>query len=157
MDNNIILAELLLKNNLKISVAESCTGGLISKLLTDVPGSSQYFYCGVISYSNESKVSLLSVDQNILKSFGAVSFQCSEAMTMGLKKLTGTPVCITTTGIAGPSGGSNDKPVGLVYAGFFIKDQLFIRKLFFKGDRNLIRLQTANFCIRFLIDMLSYE
>ncbi len=157
MDNAEILGVLLTKRKLSISVAESCTGGLISKLITDISGSSAYFYCGFVTYSNDAKTIVLNVSPDIIGQFGAVSYETAEAMVRGLKALTNTDICVSTTGIAGPGGGSPDKPVGLVYTAFLIREKLFLNRLLFKGDRNSIRLQTANYCIKFLIEQLKDE
>lgn len=148
------LGEILSEKNISLSVAESCTGGLISKLITDVSGSSKYFQLGLVTYSNEAKKRLLNVSSEILNNFGAVSFECAEAMVRGLKDISMSEICLSTTGIAGPTGGTRDKPVGLVFCGFYIFDKIYIKKCYFKGNRALIRQQTANFCINFLIERL---
>lgn len=155
MNNNEVLGQILLQKNLTVAIAESCTGGLISKLITDVPNSSKYFHTGIVTYSNESKILFLGVDKLIIEKYGAVSSECAEAMIRGVKGFTKCDVCVSTTGIAGPTGGTFEKPVGLVYAGFYIQDIIFIHRLLFKGNRDLIRLQTANFCLRFLIEKLK--
>lgn len=152
---NYLLGSILKSKGYYISVAESCTGGLISKLMTDVSGSSDYFYTGLVTYANAAKISFLGVEKSILERFGAVSQQCAEAMVKGLYKQTKSDVCISVTGIAGPSGGSYEKPVGLVYAGFIVGNFFCVKKLFFKGDRTQIRKQTANFCIKFTLDALQ--
>lgn len=155
MNINFLVAQTLKSLQLKIAVAESCTGGLISKLLTDVPGSSDFFHCGIVSYSNESKMSLLDVDNNIISKHGAVSKECAVAMVTGLYKKTNCDICIATTGIAGPTGGSILKPVGLVYTSFLINKVLTVKKIFLKGSRDLIRQQTANFCLKFLLTAVN--
>jgi len=152
MNINFLLAEMLKSQKLKIAVAESCTGGLISKLLTDVPGSSDYFYAGLVSYSNDAKINLLGVDSEIINIFGAVSKECAVAMVSALHNKTECDICIATTGIAGPGGGTPSKPVGLVYTAFLICGKLSFEKLFFKGSRDLIRLQTANFCLNYVLN-----
>lgn len=154
-DYNFLLGSILKSKGYYISVAESCTGGLISKLITDVSGSSEYFYAGLITYSNTAKISLLGVEKSVIERFGAVSQQCAEAMVKGLYKKTNSDVCISVTGIAGPGGGSYKKPVGLVYVGFIVHNFFCVKKLFFKGDRYQIRKQTANFCIKFTLDVLQ--
>lgn len=148
------LGRKLFEKKLTLSVAESCTGGLISKLITDVSGSSAYFNMGVITYSNEAKIKILKVDDKIIKKHGAVSPECAEAMIRGLKVLSGSDICISTTGIAGPTGGTEEKPVGLVYCGFFIKDKIFIEKNIFKGDRYIIRQQTADYCLNYILERI---
>lgn len=109
------LGEILIKNKLTIATAESCTGGLVSSRLTDVSGSSNYIKLNFITYANEAKHKILGVSWDILNNFGAVSEECAEAMANGLYKATGCNIALCTTGIAGPTGGSKDKPVGLVY------------------------------------------
>ena len=123
------LAKFLLENNLTISTAESCTGGLLSSRLTDVSGSSNFVKLNVVTYANEIKERVLGVTPKTLNTYGAVSEQCAREMVLGLKKLTNTDICVATTGIAGPTGGSDDKPVGLCYIGLLIKDKLTIKKI----------------------------
>ena len=123
------LAKFLLENNLTISTAESCTGGLLSSRLTDVSGSSNFVKLNVVTYANEIKESILGVTPKTLNTYGAVSEQCAREMVLGLKKLTNTDICVATTGIAGPTGGSDEKPVGLCYIGLLIKDKLTIKKI----------------------------
>lgn len=155
MNINFLVAQTLKSLKLKISVAESCTGGLISKLLTDIPGSSDFFYSGIVTYSNEAKINLLNINSNIISKYGAVSEECAVAMVTGLHKITNCDICIATTGIAGPTGGSMLKPVGLVYTSFLINNNLTVKKIFLKGSRELIRLQTANFCLKFLLTAVT--
>lgn len=109
------LGQILKENKLTIATAESCTGGLVSSRLTDVSGSSDYVKLNFVTYANEAKNSVLGVSWDILNNFGAVSEQCACAMAEGLQKITGCDVALCTTGIAGPTGGTKDKPVGLMY------------------------------------------
>lgn len=102
--------------NLKIATAESCTGGLVSSRLTDVSGSSSYVSLNFVTYSNQAKHDILGVSWDILKNYGAVSEHCAQAMAVGLQNTTGCDIALCTTGIAGPTGGTKDKPVGLMYA-----------------------------------------
>ena len=113
MDFTKEIANLLIKRNLKISTVESCTGGLLSSKLTDISGSSAFITCNLITYSNEAKKSLLGVQLN---DYGVVSENCSKQMAKGLQKLTKSDICVSTTGIAGPTGGTPEKPVGLMYS-----------------------------------------
>lgn len=108
--------KLLIDKGLKISTVESCTGGLLSSKLTDVSGSSSYITLNLVTYSNEAKHKLLKVDEDVLNNCGAVSEECALQMAKGLYNLTGSDICVSTTGIAGPSGGSKEKPVGLMYS-----------------------------------------
>ena len=109
------LGELLKENNLTIATAESCTGGLVSSRLTDVSGSSKYVKLNFVTYANEAKHDVLGVDLDILNTKGAVSAECAQAMANGLHSVTGCDVALCTTGIAGPTGGTKEKPVGLMY------------------------------------------
>ena len=109
------LGKYLIENNLTIATAESCTGGLLSSRLTDVSGSSEYVKLNFVTYANEAKHKILGVSWNILNNYGAVSEECAEAMANGLYEVTKCDVALCTTGIAGPTGGTKEKPVGLVY------------------------------------------
>ncbi len=111
------VAELLKKHKRTVATAESCTGGLIAKLLTDIPGSSEYFIEGVVAYANEAKTRLLGVPAQLITEHGAVSRQVAVAMAMGCRAKSSADFALSTTGIAGPGGGTPDKPVGLVYIG----------------------------------------
>ena len=117
-----IILDKLRKNGLTLSCAESCTGGLIAKSLTDIPGCSDVFYGGVVSYDNCVKMGILGVKEETLKEYGAVSFQTAEEMALGVKRACSTDVGISTTGIAGPGGAVPGKPVGTVYIGIAIND-----------------------------------
>ncbi len=120
-----VVSKLMLKHKLTISIAESCTGGLISKQLTDNPGSSNFIAGGVVAYSNEIKNKILQVPQSILKKYGAVSSNVAELMANNVANLYETDIGLSITGIAGPTGGSDDKPIGLYYVGIFIKGHFF--------------------------------
>ncbi len=110
------IAKILINRNLRVATTESCTGGLLSSKLTDVSGSSAFIHLNLVTYSNEAKQKLLGVRKETLENYGAVSEECSYEMAAGLQKLTGADICISTTGIAGPTGGTKDKPVGLMYS-----------------------------------------
>jgi nicotinamide-nucleotide amidase len=138
-----VVGELLRAGKQQLSVAESCTGGLIGSLITDVPGSSSWFSGGVVAYSNELKEILLNVDHALLANYGAVSSQVARAMAARLADRTGTGVAVSVTGIAGPGGGSEEKPVGTVYIGLFINNRVHDRLHHFSGTRNQIRQLTA--------------
>ncbi len=149
------IGEILKKRGLKIAVAESCTGGLVGSKITDVPGASSYFLGGVIAYSNEIKMNILGVKKETLEIFGAVSEECAREMVTGVSNLFKSDVAIATTGIAGPSGGSKDKPVGLVYIAIKIGEELEVRKYVFKGERTEIKEKIANRAIQDAITMLT--
>ncbi len=145
------LARLLTEKRLTISTAESCTGGLLSKYLTDIPGSSAYFTGGLVTYSNESKIKLLGVKEKTLEKYGAVSEHTAREMAAGVKRLFGTDIAVSITGIAGPDGGSKGKPVGTVYLGLLVKNKLFLYKKFFEGNRKEVREKSTEFIIREII------
>jgi len=138
-----IVGEMLRKRGWRISVAESCTGGLIAKRMTDVPGSSDYFDRGVVAYSNRSKVETLGVPEDLISTFGAVSAEVAMAMADGIRGISGAEIGISATGIAGPSGGTPEKPVGLVYLGLSTPDGTWSREHRFRGDRNVNRLRAS--------------
>jgi PncC family amidohydrolase len=130
---------LLRKNGWTVSTAESCTGGLIGSFLTSISGSSDYFKGGVIAYSNEIKINLLSVSTQTLKKFGTVSEETVREMACGVKKLLKTNVGISSSGIAGPTGGTENKPVGTVALGVDIPQKIITNIVHLEGDRNNIR------------------
>ncbi|NLL13727.1 MAG: CinA family protein [Fibrobacter sp.] len=133
----------LVEHKLKISVAESCTGGLLGASLTDIAGSSAYFRGGVIAYDNQIKHQLLGVEEQILDRYGAVSDQTVIAMAKGACKLFNTECAISVSGIAGPDGGTAQKPVGLVYIGIAVGDRLESIRCVFSGNRQQIRSQAV--------------
>jgi len=130
----------LIDKKLTISVAESCTGGLLASNLTKLPNSSKYFQMGLITYSNEAKNKILKVDRNIIKKYGAVSKECCEEMVKNLSKISKSKINVSITGIAGPGGGSELKPVGLVYIGIKTGKYLLILENKF-GSRNRSSIQ----------------
>lgn len=140
-----------------VSVAESCTGGLVCGRLTEVPGSSQYFLEGAITYSNEAKIDMLGVDATIIETHGAVSAECAEAMALGMRKRAGTDHAISITGIAGPDGGSVTKPVGTVFIGYAGVKGVKSIKLGLPGDRYLIRWRTSQAALDYLRRQLGAE
>ncbi len=138
-----VVGKLLVQRGETLAVAESCTGGLICSRLTDISGSSRYFERGVISYSNRAKIELLGVPSEVLKKFGAVSPQVAIAMAEGVRRVAGTDYGLSVTGIAGPTGGSKDKPVGLVYIGFAHRNGSFYQRSLFVGSRQLNKERAA--------------
>ena len=120
------------KKRLKISFAESCTGGLLASEITSVNGASRVFGLGLVTYSNQAKISVLKVNKNIIKKYGAVSPECCEAMVKNLAKISKAQINVSITGIAGPNGGTKTKPVGLVYIGVKNKNKILITKNIFK-------------------------
>lgn len=135
-----------------MTCAESCTGGLISSFMTAQPGSSKVFECGYITYSNRSKLDLLGVLPETLEKFGAVSSFCAQEMAQGALLRSGANISIAVTGIAGPDGGTQQKPVGTVFIGFARKDRYLVYENYFQGDRESIRLQTVMSALKILIE-----
>jgi len=131
--NEIKIIKFIIKKKLSVSVAESCTGGMLASIITSVSGSSKIFNMGLITYSNQAKSKILKVPKKILNKFGAVSKECCIKMTKNLKKISKSDICISTTGIAGPLGGSLAKPVGTVYVGIYIKKKIVIKKYNFNS------------------------
>ncbi|HOP62710.1 MAG TPA: CinA family nicotinamide mononucleotide deamidase-related protein [Spirochaetota bacterium] len=144
------LLYLLRGRQLTISTAESCTGGFIGKRLTDVAGSSDVFTGSVTAYSNTIKTEILGVPEKVLENYGAVSEETAAAMAEGIQRLFGTDIGVSVTGIAGPGGGTEEKPVGTVCFGFKINDKLVVRKMLFRGDRDRIRTFASLYAINFL-------
>jgi nicotinamide-nucleotide amidase len=145
-----VVGRLLAKSGKTVSVAESCTGGLIGSRLTEVPGSSSYFIEGVVSYSNEAKIRTLNVPKALLDEFGAVSAEVAVAMADGMRKRAETDYALSVTGIAGPGGGTEEKPVGLVYLGLASELEIKTRRLMLPGDRYLIRWRSSTAAMDFL-------
>jgi len=134
-----IVAEILSKKKLSISIAESCTGGYLSKVLTDIPGSSKYFNGSVVAYSNDVKENILNIDKVLLKKYGAVSKQVALEMAQSIKTIFKTDIGVSTTGISGPGGGSADKPVGTIYICIIYKEKKIIKKFHLIQDRDIHR------------------
>ena len=154
------VGKILREKKQTISLAESCTGGLLSHIITEVPGSSDYFILGVTSYSNFAKMELLGVEEETLKKYGAVSSECVMEMAMGVKELAESDWAISISGIAGPTGGSPQKPVGLVY--FCVatpKDRVIVAKEEFGEDkhRSLIKLLSCKQALLLLKENLYKE
>ena len=139
-----IVGKYLIDHHLTISTAESCTGGMIGSILTDIPGISSSYMLGLITYSNEAKIKELHVKPETLDKFGAVSEETCYEMCNNVRKILNTDIGVATTGIAGPDGGTKDKPVGLVYTGIATKDFVVIKKNLFQGTRENIRYRSAN-------------
>ena len=139
----MIVVNLLEKNELTISTAESCTGGLLAGRLINVPGVSDVYKEGFITYTNKAKRKTLGVNKSTLKKYGAVSEQTAKEMAVGAALAADTDISISVTGIAGPDGGTNEKPVGLVYVGVCIKDIVHVEEFRFSGDRANVREQTV--------------
>ena len=139
------LGQILKEKHLTISTAESCTGGLLSSRLTDVSGSSEYIKLNFVTYANESKNKILGVSWDILDNYGAVSEQCAQAMAKGLHEITNCDIALCTTGIAGPTGGTKDKPVGLMYTSVFYKGITTVKEVRLSSDIPRIEMK-QQFC-----------
>lgn len=150
-----VVGRLLKERGETLAVAESCTGGLIAERLTDIPGSSAFFLEGAVTYSNEAKMRTLGVPGQILKDHGAVSAECAEAMASGVMAYARSDHAIAVTGIAGPDGGSEEKPVGTVFLGYASKDVVKSRKIVLPGDRYLIRWRASQAALDVLRRELS--
>lgn len=157
MEKNLedIVAEKLINKGLTIGTAESCTGGLLAGTLINYGGISSVFMEGVVTYSNEAKMRRIGVKKETLDKFGAVSEETAKEMAMGICKTANTNIGISTTGIAGPGGGTTEKPVGLVYMGLCINGNVVCRKFNFNGDRQKIRLDAVKSALEFLLEYLE--
>ena len=153
LSQKIIL--LLKKKKLKLAVAESCSGGMLSSNITSVNGSSKVFTTGLVTYSNQAKINILKVPKKILNKYGAVSVQCCLAMVNNLSKISKSKICISVTGIAGPKGGTKTKPVGLVYIGIKIGKKVIVNKCNFKNKgRIFIQRQTVKKTLNLLSSLI---
>ena len=156
MTNSKKLINLLKKKKLKISFAESCTGGLLSSIITSNAGSSKVFDLGLVTYSNQAKQKILKVPNKIIKKYGAVSVQCCLSMVNNLGKISKSHINISVTGIAGPKGGTRKKPVGLVFIGLKFKRKILINKYLFK-NKSRINFQkiTVNKVIKTVLSIVK--
>jgi nicotinamide-nucleotide amidase len=141
------LSDLLVSKGLTISVAESCTGGSLSSSLTSISGASSYFNCGFITYSNQSKIDMLGVSPESIEMYGAVSEKVAHEMVTGAGQRSHSNLAVSITGIAGPSGGSASKPVGMVCIGFFFDGNVTTTTQFFSGSRSDIVSQSVTFAL----------
>lgn len=148
------LSEILLSKAWTISLAESCTGGLVCATLTELAGSSNWFERGYITYSNEAKTECLDVPSDLIESHGAVSEEVAKAMAEGARIQSGSNVAVSITGIAGPTGGSQEKPVGTVCFGWATENQVLTKTMCFDGDRQMVRQQAMEFALTELIAQL---
>ena len=156
MNLNQKIVALLKKKKLKISFAESCTGGLLSSAITSVSGSSKVFTISFVTYSNQSKISILKIPKNVIQKYGAVSVQCCLAMVNSLSKISKSKISLSITGIAGPKGGTRKKPVGLVYIGIKIGKKVVVNKCNFKNKgRIFIQKQAVKKSLNLLIKLIK--
>lgn len=150
-----LLADLLLRKELKLVTAESCTGGMISAACTDLAGSSNWFERGFVTYSNDAKTELLGVEARLLKRAGAVCEGAARAMVAGALAHSHAQVAVAVTGVAGPTGGSPAKPVGTVWFGFAVPGQVITEKCHFGGDRAAVRAATVRHALKRLVELLT--
>ena len=152
----VSLVKKLIKKKLKISFAESCTGGMLSSKITSINGSSKVFGLGLITYSNQAKVKVLKINKNIINKYGAVSSECCRAMVVNLSKISKANINVSITGIAGPTGGSKQKPVGLVYIGVKKGSKIIIKKNLFKfKNRKSIQKASVNKALKIISNLIS--
>ena len=146
------IVKLLIKRKNKISFAESCTGGLLSSVITSISGSSKVFTLGLVTYSNSAKINILKVPKNIIVKHGAVSYETCLSMVKNLNRISKTNISVSITGIAGPQGGSRKKPVGLVYIGIKKGNKTLIKKYLFKNKkRHLIQMAAAHRALNLIL------
>ena len=156
MSLNKKIISLLKRKKMNLAITESCTGGMLSSSITSVSGSSKIFTMGLVTYSNQAKRSILKVPQQIIRKYGAVSVQCCLAMVNNLSKISKSKVCVSITGIAGPTGGSKQKPVGLVYIGIRIGKKVVVNKCNFKNNgRIFIQKQTVKKSLNLLLKLIK--
>ncbi|MHC1585570.1 MAG: CinA family protein [Candidatus Syntropharchaeia archaeon] len=148
------IGDLLREKGLKIAIAESCTGGLVSHRITNAPGSSDYFLGSLVTYSNELKKNMLGVKDETIEKFGAVSSKCAMEMAKGVRERIGVDIGIAVTGIAGPGGGRPGKPVGLVYIALAWKNGVRVERYYFDGDREKNKERSADSALRMLYNLL---
>ncbi len=149
------IGKMLKEKGLTIAVAESCTGGLIASRITDIGGASEYFEAGIITYSNKAKISFLSVPEEVINSYGAVSYETAKLMAEGVKNITGADIGVSVTGIAGPTGGTLVKPVGTVFVGLATGESTSVHNFLFTGSRLEIKQQTSEAALTFVADYLE--
>ena len=156
MSLNKKIISLIKRKRMKLAIAESCTGGILSSSITSVSGSSKVFTMGFVTYSNQAKIKILKVPLKIIRKHGAVSVQCCLAMVNNLSKISKSKICVSITGIAGPKGGSKQKPVGLVYIGIRVRKKVIVYKCNFKNKgRTYIQRQTVKKALHLLLNLIS--
>ncbi len=149
------IVNMLTQMGFMLSVAESCTGGMVSSALVDYPGASNVFSDGIVTYSNESKMKFLGVKSETLEKYSAVSFKTAEEMCKGVALRSNTDIALSTTGYAGPGGGTEEDPAGTVYIGIYIKGEVFTRRLSLSGTRNEVRKKATEILLEELCNRLK--
>ena len=153
--SEVVIGRLLREKNLKLATAESCTGGLIADRITNVPGSSEYFRGGIVSYAYEAKVALLNVSWDTLRMYGAVSKETVIEMARGVRISLGADLALSVSGIAGPGGGLPDKPVGTTWIGLSTTEGDWARRFVWQGDRIENKALSADAALQFVLDYLD--
>ena len=149
------LVNFLNKKKLKVSFAESCTGGLLSSYITSISGSSKVFTLGLVTYSNQTKIDILKVPKKIIAKHGAVSYETCLSMVKNLNRISKTNISVSITGVAGPKGGTKQKPIGLVYIGVKKGNKILVKKFLFKSKkRNLIQKATVNQALKMILKII---
>ena len=149
------LVNFLNKKKLKVSFAESCTGGLLSSYITSISGSSKVFTLGLVTYSNQTKIDILKVPKKIIIKHGSVSYETCLSMVKNLNRISKTNISVSITGVAGPKGGTKQKPVGLVYIGIKKGNKILVKKFLFKSKkRNLIQKATVNQALKMILKII---
>ena len=152
------LIRILTKKKLKISFVESCTGGLLASTITSISGASKIFNLGLVTYSNQAKIKILKVNSSIIRKYGAVSYECCYAMVNNLSKFSKANINVSITGIAGPKGGTKQKPVGLVYIGVKKGNKIQINKCLFKSkNRSSIQKSTVKKALNLLVQLIKRD
>tara|TARA_Y100000768_G_scaffold340489_1_gene284373 strand:+ start:34 stop:507 length:474 start_codon:yes stop_codon:yes gene_type:complete len=150
------VVKLLRKKRLKISFVESCTGGLLSSYITSISGSSKVFTLGLVTYSNLTKINVLKVPKKIIMKHGAVSYETCLSMVKNLNRISKTNICVSITGVAGPKGGTKEKPVGLVYIGIKKGNKILVKKNYFKSNkRSIIQVATVNKALNLVLSFIK--
>ncbi|MGN0166164.1 MAG: CinA family protein [Lachnospiraceae bacterium] len=151
------LVSLLIKNNLRITSAESCTGGMIASHIVNVPDASKVFDAGFVTYADFAKTKFINVDSKLIEKYGVVSEPVAAAMAEGAKVQAGADIAVSTTGIAGPGGGSESTPVGTVCFGFYLKGKVYTETVHFRGDRMDVRNTATDYALNKIYDLVVHE
>jgi len=149
--------QLLKQHRITLSTAESATGGMIASMLVNIPGISEFFQEGYVTYSNDAKVKMIGVDRTLIDTYGVVSGEVAENMAISAAKTAGTDAALSVTGVAGPDGGTDDCPVGTVYIGCFLNGQTTVEHHIFVGNRQEVRNQAANRAMMMLMEEIQKE
>ena len=156
MNLNKKIVSILKRKNLKLAIAESCTGGMLSSTISSISGASKIFTMGLVTYSNQSKINILKVPKKIIQKYGAVSIQCCLSMVNNLSKISKSKICVSITGVAGPHGGTKQKPVGLVYIGIKNGKKIIVSKNQFRNKgRSSIQRASVKKSISLLLKLLK--